>query len=138
MCRKLFICFVMLVSFFAVSAQADKADEVYQQARKLRREGKCAEAVTLFQKLIEQKPSLATAYYELGWCYNEMERDDLALPVLQQAIKLEPGNFRMLYESGFAKYKSGRVEEAGNANGAFRAISTGAGQRAGERAPNHR
>lgn len=102
----------MLVSFSAVSAQSDKVDDVYQAARKLRREGKCAEAVSLFQKIIDQKPSMATAYYELGWCYNEMERYDLALPVLQQAIKLEPGNFRMLYEAGFAKYKSGRVEEA--------------------------
>jgi tetratricopeptide (TPR) repeat protein len=56
--------------------------------------------------------TLAAAHYELGWCYNELGQYNIALPILQQAVKLEPTGFRSLYEAGFAKYKLGRVEEA--------------------------
>ncbi|MBP6687101.1 MAG: tetratricopeptide repeat protein, partial [Lacibacter sp.] len=112
MCRKLFILFITLVGFMAASAQADKAEENYEAGRKLRRDGKCTEAIPLFKKAIEQKPTLAAAHYELGWCYNELGQYNIALPILQQAVKLEPTGFRSLYEAGFAKYKLGRVEEA--------------------------
>lgn len=112
MCRKLFILIVALVSFIAASAQADKAEENYQAGRQLRRDGKCTEAIPLFKKAIEQKPTFAAAHYELGWCYNELGQYNIALPILQQAVKLEPTGFRSLYEAGFAKYKLGRVEEA--------------------------
>lgn len=104
------ICFI--AGFNAASAQADKTDELYQEARKLRREGKCEAAVPLFKQLIEKKPAMAAAHYELGWCFNELEKYDSALVALTNARKLDATNFRIIYEAGFAKYKLGKVNEA--------------------------
>ena len=110
--RKISIFFLLAVISVTVFAQADKSDEYLQAARKLRKEGKCAEALPLFKKAIEAKPVLAAAYYELGWCCNEMQQFEEALPVLEKALKLDPSNFRIIYESGFAQYKMGKTNEA--------------------------
>ena len=110
--RKISIFFLLAVISVTVFAQADKSDEYLQAARKLRKEGKCAEALPLFKKAIEAKPVLAAAYYELGWCCNEMQQFEEALPVLEKALKLDPSNFRIIYESGFAQYKLGKTNEA--------------------------
>ncbi|RXK58756.1 tetratricopeptide repeat protein [Lacibacter luteus] len=113
MMRRTFFLFILLaVTSVTVFAQADKADEYLQAARKLRKEGKCTEALPLFKKAIETKPTLAAAHYELGWCYNEMQQYEQALPVLETALKLDPANFRIIYESGFAQYKLGKTEVA--------------------------
>ena len=110
--RILFIFFLSAVNSVTVFAQADKADEYLQAARKLRKEGKCAEALPLLKKAIEVKPTLAAAHYELGWCHNEMQQYKEALPVLEKALTLDPTNFRIVYESGFAQYKLGKINEA--------------------------
>lgn len=110
--RKLFLFVLLAIASAAVFAQADKADEYLQAARKLRKEGKCAEALPLFKKAIGAKPTLAAAHYELGWCHNEMQQYGEALPVLEKALKLDPTNFRIIYESGFAQYKLGKTEVA--------------------------
>jgi tetratricopeptide (TPR) repeat protein len=110
--RNFFIFFLLAITSATVFAQADKADEYLQAARKLRKEGKCAEALPLFKKAIEAKPTLAAAHYELGWCHNEMQQYEEALPVLEKALKLDPTNFRIIYESGFAQYKLGKTDEA--------------------------
>ena len=107
--RILFIFFLSAVNSVTVFAQADKADEYLQAARKLRKEGKCAEALPLLKKAIEVKPTLAAAHYELGWCHNEMQQYKEALPVLEKALTLDPTNFRIVYESGFAQYKLGKI-----------------------------
>ena len=110
--RKFFLFVLLAVASATVFAQADKAEDYLQTARKLRKEGKCAEALPLFKKVIDAKPTLAAAYYELGWCYNEMQQYEQALPVLENALKLDPTNFRIIYESGFAQYKLGKTEVA--------------------------
>ncbi|MEJ8820326.1 tetratricopeptide repeat protein [Lacibacter sp. H407] len=112
MSKKFLILIFLAAGFFTATAQADKTDELYQEARKLRREGKCEAALTLFKQMIEKKPTMAAAHYELGWCYNELEQYDSALVALTNARKLDPTNFRIIYEAGFAKYKLGKVNEA--------------------------
>ena len=112
MCKKFLILICFAAGFLTASAQADKTDELFQEARKLRREGKCDAAIPVFKQMIERKPTMAAAHYELGWCYNELEQYDSALVALTNARKLDPTNFRIIYEAGFAKYKLGKVNEA--------------------------
>lgn len=112
MCKTFLILICFVAGFTTAKAQVDKTDELYQEARKLRREGKCDAAVPLFKQLIERKPTMSAAHYELGWCYNELEKYDSALIALTNARKIDPTNFRIIYEAGFAKYKLGKVNEA--------------------------
>lgn len=112
MCKTFLILICFVAGFTTAMAQGDKTDELYQEARKLRREGKCDAAVPLFKQLIERKPGMSAAHYELGWCYNELAQYDSALAALTNARKTDPTNFRIIYEAGFAKYKLGKVNEA--------------------------
>lgn len=112
MCKTFLILICFVAGFTTAMAQGDKTDELYQEARKLRREGKCEAAVPLFKQLIERKPGMSAAHYELGWCYNELEKYDSALIALTNARKTDPTNFRIIYEAGFSKYKLGKVNEA--------------------------
>lgn len=112
MCKKIIIVICLFTGFLSASAQVEK-DETYQAARKLRQEGNCEAAVPLFKQIIQQQPNMASAHYELGWCYNELQQYDSALAALTIARKLNPSNnHRIVYEAGFAKYKLGKVTEA--------------------------
>ncbi len=112
MCKTFLILICFVAGFSTAKAQGDKTDELYQEARKLRREGKCEAAVPLFKQMIEKKPAMSAAHYELGWCYNELAQYDSALAALTNARKIDPTNFRIIYEAGFAKYKLGKINEA--------------------------
>jgi tetratricopeptide (TPR) repeat protein len=111
MCKKIIIIICFFSGVLSASAQVEK-DETYQAARTLRKDGNCAAAVPLFKQIIQQHPAMAAAHYELGWCYNELQQYDSALTALTTARKLDPGNHRIIYEAGFAKYKLGKLNEA--------------------------
>lgn len=111
---KLIIFLLVFCSAVPVFAQTDRADELYRKALLLKKENKCNEAVGLLKNAIELKPSFPEAFYELGWCYNEMQQYKLALPVLAKAGQLLADDYRIVYETGFAKAQSGMTEEALN------------------------
>ncbi len=106
---------LFLLLFFSTltsAAQTDEAGELLKSAVRLKKEGKCSNAVELLKKAIAVKPGYGAALYELGWCYNELQRYEEALTVLQQARQTEHSNHKVIYEIGFAKMKLGKHEEA--------------------------
>lgn len=109
---KLIIFFLVFCYTVPVSAQTDRADELYRKALLLKKDNKCNEAIDLLKNAIELNPSFAEAMYELGWCYNETQQYKLALPVLAKGRQLLPNDYRVIYEDGFAKAHSGLANEA--------------------------
>lgn len=95
------IIFLFISNF--VSAQ-QSAEQNLQTGRKLKKEGKCDEAVAYFVKAAEQKNDNAAAFYESGWCYNELKEFSKAVETLQKANNLLPNNPDVLYELGYAYY----------------------------------
>ena len=49
------------------------------------------EAETLFKQVIAIQPDFAGAQAGLGLLYAQLEKNDLAVPPLQAALKLDPG-----------------------------------------------
>ena len=69
-----------------VSLYADRAD-------KLRRSNKIDEAITLYQKQIEQDPSDARAYFNMGVTYKAMRKVDESIAAFENVIKYQPDNY---------------------------------------------
>jgi len=75
-----------------------------QAGKKLKEQGKCADAIIYFVKALELKSDYAEALYESGWCYNEMKDFARAAGVLSKANSLQKNNPGILYELGYAYY----------------------------------
>jgi len=59
------------------------------------------EALEAYNKALQLKP-IASAYYHIGWIYNDRDDFDQALSALQQAVRLNPNDADSYYELGFA------------------------------------
>lgn len=107
------IYFILCVLTSALAkAQGEDPDELFRKASVLKKESKCAEAIPLLKKAIALKPFFPEAFYEMGWCYNELHQYAEALPVLQKGYTQSPDNMLIVYEIGLAKQQLGQFNDA--------------------------
>lgn len=109
--RIIYLILCVLSSALA-KAQGEDADELFRKASVLKKESKCTEAIPLLKKAVALKPFFPEAFYEMGWCYNELHQYSEALPVLQKGLTQSPDNMLIVYEIGLAKKHTGQFNEA--------------------------
>jgi tetratricopeptide (TPR) repeat protein len=71
-----------------------------------------AEAAENYKRGLELRPGNATAEYNLGWCYNDLERYDDAIDALRKATASQPNYPEAHNEFGYALHQLGRFQEA--------------------------
>ncbi|MCZ2458487.1 MAG: tetratricopeptide repeat protein [Chitinophagales bacterium] len=69
-------------------------------------------ATVYYEKGLQLQKDNKTAYYKLGWCYNDKEEYANAISPLKQALALDPDYNEAKTELGFANYKLGRYDDA--------------------------
>jgi len=73
------------------------------------------EAIEYFRKAIEVNPSCAKAYEQLGCCFYLTDNAELAIPSLEEAIRISPNDQHLFFPLGelaMAKLMVGQLEEA--------------------------
>jgi tetratricopeptide (TPR) repeat protein len=70
------------------------------QKRDLRTAERASVLLVENQEAIRLKPDDATAWYDLGFAYNQLQQYDKAIPALQEAIRLKPDYANAWYGFG--------------------------------------
>ena len=70
------------------------------------------EAANAYKQGLELSPNNAVARYNLGWCYNDLERYTEAINELRKAIQLQPNYPEAYNELGYSLHQLGRYAEA--------------------------
>lgn len=65
-----------------------------------------------FKKATDQKPTDGEAWYQLGWCYNELAKYEDAVKVLKNAKTYLSDQAKVFYESGFANDYANKTDDA--------------------------
>jgi tetratricopeptide (TPR) repeat protein len=71
-----------------------------------------ADAADLFKRVYSADTSNQRAAYQIGWCYNELERFSEAIPPLQNAVRLKPSDAAAYRELGYAYRKLNRYSDS--------------------------
>lgn len=106
---------ILLATFFLGSVSlcySQTAKEHYTKASKLKTENKCDEAVNAYREATRLDPSMYDAWYELGWCLNDMKDYGGALYSLRKAKALKPDYVRVYFEMGWAFEKTSKTDSA--------------------------
>lgn len=112
----IFALFPVLFSEGGFSISAQKAEQAVDTAKllcegcKLIEQGKYAEALKVFEKLIEIEPTKRGAHTGLSWAYLELGRFDDAAATAQKEIALYPGSSMAHNNLGFALTQLGKFE----------------------------
>ena len=99
---------IFLIAFLLIAStvMAQTAKEICDNGIDLKNDGKYEEALTLFKKAISVDATYNEAYYQAGWCSNELEKYDDALGFLN---KYNPDNdddrAYKSAEMGYSNYK---------------------------------
>ncbi len=70
------------------------------------------EALVNYLKALQFDSSFKKVYYWVGWCYNDLEKYQLAVPYLQKAITFETQNYLSYTELGFSYYSMQQYDQA--------------------------
>jgi tetratricopeptide (TPR) repeat protein len=74
--------------------------------------GRCQPAVPPYEQSVRISPNNAKVRYNLGWCYNELQRYAEASEQLREAVRLKPEDAEAHTELGFAYLKLARLPAA--------------------------
>ena len=70
------------------------------------------EALKNYLKAIENKPENEKSQYNIGWCYNEKEQYNEAIPYLKKAILINKDYLKANRELGYSYYALGEYSNA--------------------------
>src|SRR6266567_2425703 len=87
------------------------AEQYNQQGDSLFEAKQYDDALEAYEKAVQLKP-IASAYYHIGWIYNDRDDYDQALTALQQAVRYNANDSSSFYELGYAYSKLKRYDEA--------------------------
>ncbi len=87
------------------------AEQLNAQGDELFKAEQYDDALEAYNKALQLKP-IASAYYHIGWIYNDRDDYDQALSALQQAVRLNPNDAESYYELGYAYRNLKRSNEA--------------------------
>lgn len=110
-------CVLLVCLSFVVAASGDAVSQSAQERldrgmRLLLQENQPAEAFDELQKLIDDGPDLAPAYFYAGVALGRLERFDEAYGYLVRAAELDPGNGQIHQMACVAAVRSQHLEEA--------------------------
>jgi len=110
--RKLLFPFLLFISPFIVFSQST-AKEWYAKGIELKGKKDYEEALAAFKSAISKKADYTEAYYEAGWCCNELENYENAVDLLKKYIpSAEKSKINKFNELGFSYYKLEKATEA--------------------------
>src|SRR6185436_543634 len=87
------------------------AEQYNQQGDTLFSAEQYDDALEAYSKAVQLKP-IGSAFYHIGWIYNEREEYEQAITALQQALRLTPKYAAAYYELGFAYRNLKKYDEA--------------------------
>ncbi|MEH1867868.1 MAG: tetratricopeptide repeat protein [Nostoc sp.] len=85
---------------------------VFDLSSRLFQEGRWTEAIAQYQKLLEIQSGDADIYYNLSYCYRQLNQLDEYFQTLQQGIKLYPQEGRLHFSLIIELRRNGRIQEA--------------------------
>jgi tetratricopeptide (TPR) repeat protein len=83
----------------------DRADRLVEQ-------GKFEEAISIYRKVLETNPNLASADMGLGYAFIKMGEFDSAVNQYKKVVEYAPSNAEAQLNLGVALYRGGRIKEA--------------------------
>lgn len=110
--KKVQLYFTGCLLLFAQVLFGQSPEELLLSGKKRKAQGDCQTAQSYFLKAISADRTMGWAYFESGWCYNELMKFDSALVQLKQAAVLLPQDIKVLYETGFAYYNLDSTDQA--------------------------
>ncbi len=81
--------------------------EVYRTLKK-----DIPEAIKKYQVTIDIDPKNKTAYYWIGWCYNDLGKYNEAVPILKKAIEIDANYVSAITELGYSDYALKNYDDA--------------------------
>ena len=110
--RKIFFPTLLFVFPFIISAQYT-AKEWYNKGIELKGKQDYAGALAAFKNAISKKADYSEAYYQAGWCCNELEKYEDAIGLLKKYMPVSNADKKNKYNQlGFSYYKLQRATEA--------------------------
>jgi tetratricopeptide (TPR) repeat protein len=110
--RKIFFPTVLFIFPFIISAQST-AKEWYNKGVELKSKQEYEGALTAFKNAISKKADYNEAYYQAGWCCNELEKYEDAADLLKKYMPTADADKKNKYnELGFSYYKLQKATEA--------------------------
>jgi len=91
---------------------AQEIQEHGRQAMALHQQGRLSEAETIYRRLIDAAPGLFPPYFLLGMLRLQTGDSTTAVTLLEQALKLQPGDPNALLHYGLALHGQKRFEDA--------------------------
>lgn len=88
------------------------AEAFYNDGIKLKDQKNYTAALVSFKQAIAKNSNYKEAYYQAGWCCNELAKYADALTYLRRAKTLWPEEAKVLLELGYANQQSGNTSEA--------------------------
>ena len=86
--------------------------QTIQNAHRLHREGRLAEAERLYNEVLRAEPNHFDALYLLGNVYAQSGRFDAALEALSKALRVRPQSLEAAYSYAVLLHRIGRLDEA--------------------------
>jgi tetratricopeptide (TPR) repeat protein len=110
--RKFFFAILLFVFPFVLSAQST-AKEWYTKGVELKNKQDYSGALTAFKNAISKKADYSNAYYEAGWCCNELEKYEDAVDFLKRYNPSSSEDKKNKFnELGFSYYKLQKATDA--------------------------
>ena len=110
--RKIFFPTLLFILPFIISAQST-AKEWYNKGVELKGKQDYEGALTAFKNAISKKADYNEAYYQAGWCCNELEKYEDAADLLKKYMPTADTDKKNKYnELGFSYYKLQKATEA--------------------------
>ena len=104
--------FIFIAFLFSITSYTQPATDFYTEGMAAKSAEKYELALSHFKKATEQKPANGEAWYELGWCHNELKQFDDALAALNKAKIYLKNSPKVFYESGYTNDYLDKTDEA--------------------------
>jgi tetratricopeptide (TPR) repeat protein len=109
---RLFITILAMASLFTGWTQPAGSPDYFAEGKKAKTEKNYSLAIENFKKATAQKPDDGEAWYEMGWCYNELAKYADAIKSLENAKTYWKNQAKVYYESGYAYDFAGLIDKA--------------------------
>jgi tetratricopeptide (TPR) repeat protein len=101
-------CFLLLSNLIG----QETPSELFNKAMEFKKSRNCIEVLELLNKATNLKPDFGEAWLEKGWCLNELNRSQEAVPALQKANTLLKNNYNVYCELAHAWYYLDKKDSA--------------------------